>query len=272
MKNLNVLITGASGGIGHELAKTFAENNNNLILIARNISKLKEIRSELLKQNISITIIQKDLTEPGAAYDIYEEMSRRKIRIHVLVNCAGVGVYGDSLECTIQQKSQMLKINIDTLTNLTHLFAKDMVDDKFGRILNIGSISSVMPTPFMSLYAATKAYVLSFSEALNSELIRKGDIAVTTLCPGFTKTNFITEANLGHMETLLNRIALSPSVVAKQGYNALKKKKSVKVVGRLNTLMLIMIRILPRNWVQSLAFHLLRDHSKLKSNPQQNPD
>lgn len=253
MENLNVLITGASSGIGYELLKIFAKKNNNLILVARNRGRLEAIRSELSGQDITVTIIEKDLTQPGAAAAVYEEVVKRNIRVHVLVNNAGIGLYGNFHQLPLQQQMRTIQLNIAALTELTHLFVRDMIVTKFGRILNIGSISSFISTPLMSVYAATKAYVLSFSESLNSELRSKGDISVTALCPGFTKTNFIKEANMGHLEDFVYRIAMSSSVVAQEGYKAVKKGKTIKVAGGLNSFMLILIRLLPRVWLQKLA-------------------
>ncbi|TLS53209.1 SDR family oxidoreductase [Paenibacillus antri] len=253
MKHRNVLITGASGGIGYELAKRFAANQCNLILVARDRARLEEIRSELTAPEVDITIIEKDLTEPMSASEVYEETARRNIRVHVLVNNAGIGWYGPFRESPLRQQLRMIRLNATAVTELTYLYVNDMIEDRYGRILNIASISSFLPTPMMSVYAATKAYVSSFSEALNSELRNQGDISVTALCPGFTKTNFLEKANLQPMEALLGNIALDPAVVARDGYRALLGKKAIRISGGLNKFLYAMIRALPRSWMRTSA-------------------
>jgi len=259
MENLNVLITGASSGIGYELAKRFAKNSRNLVLVARNREKLEAVRSELSGGGATVTLIDKDLSHPGAAAEVYEEARSRNLRIDVLINCAGVGLYGKFHQCTQEEQVRMLQLNMVALTELTHLCAKDMVERGYGRILNVGSISSFVSTPMMTVYAATKAYVLSFSESLNSELSGRGDISVTALCPGFTKTNFAKEAKLGKLEAWVNRIAMSPSVVARQGYEALRNKKPIQTVGGRNVFLYLWIRWLPRPWLQKAATFAFKD-------------
>ncbi|WP_309118545.1 SDR family oxidoreductase [Paenibacillus sp.] len=253
MIHRNVLITGATGGIGYELAKRFAANRCNLILVARDRARLEEIRSELTAPEIDITIIDKDLTKPLSPSEVYEKTTRRNIRVHVLVNNAGIGWYGPFHQSPLQQQLRMIRLNAAAVTELTYLYAKDMVEDRYGRILNVGSISSFLPTPMMSVYAATKAYVSSFSEALNSELRGHGDISVTALCPGFTKTNFLEKANLQPLAALLDTIALDPAAVARDGYRALQEKKAIRVSGGLNKVLFALTRVLPRSWMRTSA-------------------
>jgi len=259
MEHLNVLITGASGGIGYELAKMFASRNNHVILVARDEERLESIRAELSAQGRAVTVIPKDLTEPGAARHIYETLERCGIQIHVLVNNAGGGMYGNFAELSLERQLHMIHLNLMAVTELTHWFAQRMVEHRFGRILNVGSISSFLPTPSMSVYAATKAYVLSFSEALDAELGRRGDISVTALCPGFTNTEFIKDLNMGTLEPLIERIAMQPADVARCGYEALRKKKAVAVAGKRNASLVLVCRLLPRAWVRRCAAAIFRE-------------
>ncbi|HZG86331.1 SDR family oxidoreductase [Paenibacillus sp.] len=259
MENLNVLITGASGGIGRELARAFASKNNHVILVARNEARLEELRAELSALGRVVTVIPKDLTEPGAALDVYDTLERQGVQVHVLVNNAGSGMYGSLEDLSLERQLRMIQLNLAALTELTHRFAQRMVERRFGRILNVGSISSFLPTPMMSVYAATKAYVLSFSEALDAELRGKGDISVTALCPGFTDTTFIRELNMGPLERLVARIAMQPADVARCGYEALRTKKAVAVAGRLNASLLCLCRLLPRAWVRRCMAAIFRE-------------
>lgn len=259
MNQRNVLITGASGGIGYEMAKIFAQNHYGLILVARSRGRLEEMRSEFSTLGVRVVILEKDLTRPNAAQEMYEELSRCNLRVHVLVNNAGFGEYGFFHRIPLQQQLQMMQLHMTVLTELTYLFAQDMIKQQYGRILNVGSISSFISTPMMSVYCATKAYVLAFSEALNSEFKGQGNISVTALCPGFTRTDFIMKAKFGQLETLINRIALPPDFVARQGYEALIRKKPVKVAGGLNVTMALLTRLIPRSWLQLAALMVFKD-------------
>ncbi len=252
MKNRNVLITGASSGIGYEFAKIFAKKENNLILVARNRTRLEEIRAELMAKDITITIIEKDLSLPNAAMDVYNEVKSQNQRVDVLINSAGFGLQGNFDELNLQQQHNMMHVNMVSLTELTHLFVQDMIGQKFGRILNIGSIASFISMPSMSVYAATKAYVLSFSESLSNELKRYGDISVTALCPGPTKTNFVKAANMVSMEEMYNRFGMSASIVAQAGYEALIKGRPIEIPGKRFSLSIMATRFLPRKLVQKL--------------------
>lgn len=262
MENLNVLITGASSGIGYELAKVFARSKCHVILVARNEERLEEIRRELARQGTAASVIAKDLTQPDAASELYRELKGKNIDIHVLVNSAGIGRSGGFERNTPDEQLRMIQLNMIAVTQLTHLFLQDMVSNRFGRIVNVASISSFLPTPMMSVYAATKAYVLSLSESLNTELKGKGDIVVTALCPGFTKTNFMKEAQMGKLESIMYKIAMSPETVAKEGYKALRKGKTIHVVGLLNKTTYLIVRGMPRSWVQKVASFVFKDRHR----------
>ncbi|HZG77225.1 MAG TPA: SDR family oxidoreductase [Paenibacillus sp.] len=261
MEHRNVLITGAGGGIGSELARRYAKESGRLILVGRDRTRLERLRDELAGGGVSVTILSKDLSVPGAAAEVYEEVARERIPVHVLVNCAGVGAYGEFDRIPLERQVRMIQLNTVALTELTHLFLKDMIERRYGRVLNVASISSFLPTPLMSVYAATKAYVLSFSESLNSEVRAKGDIAVTACCPGFTKTNFIREAKLGGLEATIESLAMRPATVARAGHEAAERRKPVRIVGVANVALYVWTRILPRAWLQRAASIAFRDRS-----------
>lgn len=255
MNNLTVLITGASSGIGYEFARIFAKKKNNLILVARNKKRLEGIRAELLANDITIHMIEKDLSLPQAALEVYKEVKSLNLRVDILINSAGSGLQGNFDELDLHQQRLMMQLNMVSLTELTHLFVKEMIGRKFGRILNIGSIASFVSMPSMSVYAATKSYVLSFSESMSNELKQYGDITVTALCPGLTKTNFVKAANMGSMEEMYNRFGMSPSRVAMEGYDALVKGRPIMIPGKRYRLSIMATRFLPRKFVQRLIMY-----------------
>lgn len=250
MRKYSALITGASSGIGYEFAKILAKEKIDLILVARNRQRLEEIRDELSSYHVCITLIDKDLSQPNSAEDVYHEVKKQGKHVDILINGAGVGRLGRFIELDLQQQLQMMQLNMTTLTQLTHLFLQDMVKRNFGRIINVASIASFVSTPLLSVYAATKAYVLSFSESLNTELKGKGDFMVTALCPGPTKTNFARAAQMGDIEDIYHRFSISPSVVAEAGYQALGKKKSIVMPEKKLSISIFATRFLPRKWIQ----------------------
>jgi len=250
-KKRNVLITGASSGIGYELAKIFANNGYNLILVARNKERLEQLRSEL--HQVKVTILAKDLSSPHAAQELYSQVQALQLPVDILINNAGYGMQGKFHQLDLEKQLNMVHLNIVALMELTHYFVQEMVSRKYGRIMNIGSIASFISTPSMSTYAATKAFVLSFSESLNSELKGKGDLCVTALCPGPTTTNFAQTANIaGDLETAFKRLSLPASFVAQAGYEAMMKKKAVVIPGKRFSLSVTSTRFLSRNMIQRL--------------------
>lgn len=257
MSNRNVLITGASSGIGYELAKIFARERHNLILVARNRTKLEDIKTELTSYGVGIEVVEKDLIRPNAAQELYDHLCQKNIRVDILINNAGFGLRGDFNSLDTKTQLDMIQLNIVALTHLTHLFVQDMVKQGYGRIMNVGSIASFVSVPSMSVYAATKAYVLAFSEALNTELKDKGDIKVTALCPGPTYTNFAKAAKMGDQEELFNKMSLSASFVAEAGYEALKKGKPIEIPATSYAIGTIgFTRLLPRRLLQALLSYL----------------
>ncbi len=251
MENKNILITGASSGIGREFAKIFAKQQNNLILVARSRDKLEKLRSEIITEKIEITIIEKDLAQANAAQELYDIVTSKKIRVDGLVNNAGFGLYGYFIDIPIEQQLKMIQLNIVTLTHLTHLFVQDMIANGYGRILNVASIASFVATPSLTAYAATKAYVLSLSEALNTELRKHPNVTVTALCPGPTRTNFAEVASMeGRGRKLFTQYGMSAEEVAYQGYQALIREKPIIIPGKQFRLLVWATRFLPRKIVQ----------------------
>lgn len=246
MNNVDtVLITGASSGIGYELAKVFAFHRYNLILVARNIEKLRELENELRSEHdIKVDIICEDLSKAGAARKIFDKVKSVELQVDILVNNAGIGRVGFFHEMDQSKDLEIMQLNIIALTEMTKLFSREMVKRRKGKILNTASTGAFSSGPFTAVYYATKAYVLSFSEALRIELIPH-NITVTTLCPGATKTNFAKTAGKKDLPG-----AMEAKVVARAAYNGLKNNKKIVIPGLGNK---ILIR-LPKNLVSRINF------------------
>jgi short-subunit dehydrogenase len=252
--NKTALITGGAQGIGLELAKLMAGDSYDLVLIDQR-NELEDVEKELLNINPNITIktIIKDLTEPDAAKDIYEELEKDKIIIDVLVNNAGFGHYGEFSETDWETELKMLKLHIVTLTHMTKLFLKGMLERKRGKIMNVASMAAFQPSPLMSVYFASKAYILHFSEAIANE-VRDSGVTVTVLCPGAIKTGFQETINAG-MPDYANKgwVYTTPRAVAKYGYKAMNRGRVVAIHRFVNYLTANLIRFLPRNIVTNLT-------------------
>ena len=246
LKNKTVLVTGPTSGIGLELAKLFAKDGCGLILVARNVSKLEEIKKDFIKQSgVTVEIVGADLRDVDAPQRIFEEIKNRHLSVDMLVNNAGVGVYGDFKETDLNAELDMIEVNVAALTALTKLFLPWMLAKKTGKILNIASTAAFQPGPAMAVYFATKAYVLSFSEALNEELRGTG-VSVTTLCPGPTRTNFDKSANADKAKIFTGANVMDAARVAEIGYRALMNNKMTVIVGVKNKLLIFLLRVSPR--------------------------
>jgi hypothetical protein len=240
----SALITGASSGIGYHLSKVFARHGHNLVLVARNQPRLNQLAGELQERfGVAVEVIPKDLSVETSAREIVNELQEKSLRIDMLVNNAGVDVYGCFQETEMAQELWMIQINLVTLTQLTKLLLSDMVAQGYGRILNLGSTGSFIPSPLNAVYSATKAYVLSFSEALAEEL-RGSGVTVTVLCPGATRTEFQRRAGMENVR-LLRFGVMEAEKVAEIGYQALMAGKRVVVPGLLNKVQVLSARILP---------------------------
>ncbi len=252
MINPTALITGASNGIGLELAYEHAKKGGNLILIARNSKKLEEIKLEIeTKYNVKINIIFKDLSIKNAAQEVYNEVKNLNLQVDYLINNAGFGDFGMFVSTNWNKEEEMIKLNITALTQFSKLFIKDMVVRKNGKILNLASTASFQPGPTMAVYFATKAYVLSFSEAIANE-VKEFGVTVTALCPGPTASGFQTAAAMDNAKLFKDKKLPSSKEVAIYGYNAMLKGKTVAIHGTLNYILANAIRLLPRNLVTKI--------------------
>lgn len=240
------LITGATKGIGYELTKLFARDSYNLVLVARNKDRLKEMQEDFSKKhNINVTIIAKDLSVPNAALDIFRETVRKQIIIDVLVNNAGIGNFEIFNNADLSKISQIMQINIVSLTELTKFYLKGMVYRKEGKILNVSSMAAFQPGPYMAVYYASKAYVQSFSEAIASELKGTG-VTVTALCPGPTRSGFQYEVGSEGSNLAKLNLLSSSEYVAKYGYRALHEGKRVAIPGFVNSSLINTAKFIPR--------------------------
>jgi hypothetical protein len=240
------LITGASMGIGYELAKQFAQNGNNVVLVARSADKLNAIASEFEKAyKIKADVIAVDLSKPNIAEEVYDEVKKRGISIEYLINNAGFGEFGMFFETDWNKEKMMIDLNITTLTHFCKLYVKDMLARKSGKIMNVASTASFQPGPTMAVYYATKAYVLSFSEAISNELEGTG-VTVTALCPGPTESNFQAAANLEESKLVKGKKLPTAAEVAEYGYKALMRGKVVAIHGFKNYLLAQSNRFAPR--------------------------
>ena len=248
MKNTVALITGASGGIGYEFAKLLAKDCSTVILVARGKEKLVEVKKELeLLAPVRVFVLPKDLAQAGAAEELFDEVEKEKLSVDILINNAGFGDHGAFVDTDWAKESDMLALNITALTHMTKLFLKGMIRRKRGRIVNVASAAAFQPGPFMAVYYASKAYVLSFSEAIANELKGTG-VTVTVLCPGPTTTGFAQAAGAERSFLFRYRKPASPSDVARYGYNAMMKGKTVAIHGLLNKLLIMSTRLSPR-WI-----------------------
>ncbi len=248
-----VLITGASRGIGLAFANVFARENHNLILVARSEDELKEIQTELNeKHGVNVVVLSCDLTEPGAVQQLFEQIEQQSLTVDVLVNNAGFGDYGKFASGDWEKLQGMILLNVLALTQLSRLFLPGMIQRGSGQILNLGSTAAFQPGPMMAVYFATKAYVLSFSEAIAAEAKDSG-VTVTILCPGPTQSNFISVSNMDRMAGMGSVTAdklPTAAEVAEYGYASLQKGKVVAVHGTLNKLLAFSPRLAPRKVIR----------------------
>jgi uncharacterized protein len=247
------LITGASSGIGYELAKRFAQDRASLVLVARGGEKLATVADELRFLGApNVEVIVADLAGAGAVPALLRELSVRRIEIDVLVNNAGYGQSGSFATTDPATELGMIQLNVAALTALTKGVLPGMLARGQGRILNVASIVGFLPGPFAAVYAATKAYVVSFSEALAEELAGTG-ITVTTLAPGPTATGFAARANMQRSRAFRMGTTMAPEAVAAVGYSGLMGGRRLVVPGAINKIQLQSLRISPRPWTVKIA-------------------
>lgn len=243
------LITGASSGIGYELAKIHSSKKGNLVLVARRIDKLNSLKVELEQQyGVAVEVLEKDLSAKNAAQEVFDFTQSKNIQIDYLINNAGFGDYGPFINTSWNKQEMMLDLNITTLTHLCHLYLGEMTKRKSGKILNVASTAAFQPGPLMSVYYATKAYVLHFTEAIANEVKDKG-ITMTALCPGPTESGFYAAASLEGSKLLEGKKIPTSKSVAIYGYDAMLRGKVVAIHGLMNKLLSFSIRLTPRAWV-----------------------
>jgi short-subunit dehydrogenase len=245
------LITGASSGIGFDLAK-LAASDFDLIVTARSQAKLEQLGRELESRHGNhVHVIPADLTLPEAPTQIFAEIARRGLRVDALVNNAGFGVYGEFAVKELPSQLEMIQVNVTALTHLTRLALPGMLERKHGRILNVASTAGFQPGPLMAVYYASKAYVISFSEAIANELQGSG-VTVTCLCPGATATEFAGRADMGNAR-LFKLGQMRSEEVALAGYRAMLRGRRLAIPGLKNKLVAESVRFAPRRWVTAIA-------------------
>ena len=249
MENLRskwALITGASSGFGIEFAKLLAERNANLVLVARRIESMEKLAEELrLRHSIQVVVIGMDLSRAGVGAELKSELDSRGIAIHVLINNAGFGLYGSFLDQPLEKTTNMMQLNMNTTTELTHVFARDMVKRGSGYVLLLASLLSYQAVPGYAAYAATKAFVLHFGEALHQELKPYG-VGVTALCPGQSATSFGEVAGQ-KLSPLVKLMLMKAYPVARTGISAMLARKAAVVPGFLNKAVVFFDRFMPRS-------------------------
>ncbi|WP_423147874.1 SDR family NAD(P)-dependent oxidoreductase [Rubrolithibacter danxiaensis] len=239
------LITGATSGIGYELAKLFAKDQFNLVIVARSEEELQKTSQELKQQyNVEVVTIAKDLFKREAPFEIYDEAKAKGIRVDVLVNDAGQGEFGKFAETDINRELDIIQLNIGAYVALTKCFLKDMIQGKDGKILNVGSIAGEAPGPWQSVYHGTKAFVNSWTEAIRNELKDTG-VSVTCLLPGTTDTDFFNKADMESSKLVQEGKMADPATVAKDGYDALLAGEGSIISGFKNKMMVGMGKVLP---------------------------
>ncbi|MGD0515078.1 MAG: SDR family oxidoreductase [Terriglobales bacterium] len=255
--NQTALITGASGGIGYELAKLFAKDHYNLVLVARSAPKLTQFVDELRRQfGVSAKAIPLDLTAASAPQFLFDQLKREGIAVDILVNNAGYGVLGEFAKVPLEESLGQIQLNLTALTHLTKLFIGTMIERRSGKILNVASTAGFQPGPLMAIYYATKAYVISFSEALANELSGSG-VTVTCLCPGATDTGFQGRAGVADTKLFKTIRPMDAKTVARDGYRGLMAGKTLVISGFRNWLLAESVRFSPRKLVTAISRKVL---------------
>jgi hypothetical protein len=252
-QNQTALITGASAGLGYEFAKLFARDKYNLVLVARTGPKLTELANELRQQHgIEVKTIPLDLGLPQASQNLFEETSRAGIHVDILVNNAGYGQSGKFADISLEESYGQIQLNVAALTLLTRLYLPPMLERRSGKIMNVASTAAFQPGPLMAVYYATKAYVLSFSEAIADELRNTG-VQVTCFCPGATLTEFQNRAQTANTRLFRQLAPMDVKTVAEDGYRALMSGKTLAISGFKNWLVAESVRFAPRKVVTAIS-------------------
>ncbi|TXK47386.1 SDR family oxidoreductase [Lactococcus sp. dk322] len=257
MKNVT-LITGASGGLGLEFAKSYAKSGNNLVLVSRNEAKLYDIKKELEnKYGVTIYVYKKDLSKANAASDIYDFVMKKQLFVNVLINNAGFGDYGKFTNSDLKKQNNMVHVNILSVMEMCYFFAKPMQEKDTGVILNVCSVAGFQSGPLMSVYYATKAFVLSFTEALSVEMKDTG-VSIKALCPGPTNTGFVSAAQLEESGLFKHLKNATAKEVVQYAFKKMDNKKVVLIPGFLNKVMVLSSKIIPRSVVRKIVYLIQR--------------
>jgi short-subunit dehydrogenase len=250
------LVTGASSGIGLELATLLARDRNDLVLVARSRDRLDAVARGLTEEfGVRATVLAADLARPEAPGEIVRELAARAITVDILVNNAGFGRHGLFAAAPVALDLEMIQVNVAALTHLTRLLLSGMLERRRGRILNVASTASFQPGPLMAVYYATKAYVLSFSEALASETAGTG-VTVTALCPGPTPTEFQKRAGIRKEARFTGPLVMDVAAVARAGYRGMLRGDHVVIPGIGNKAVVQALRLSPRRLVTALSRRL----------------
>jgi uncharacterized protein len=247
-----VLITGASGGIGYELAKLFGRDHHNLVLVARSGDKLAQVASELQAFGVTVKTFALDLTAPTAPKFLFDQVQSAGLAIDILINNAGFGAFGEFAQMSNEEIFGQIQLNITALTELTRLFLPAMLARRSGRLMNVASTAGFQPGPLMAVYYATKAYVISFTEALANE-VRHSGVTVTCFCPGATHTGFATRARNDKSRLFKQLGAMSAEKVALDGYRAVMEGRGLAISGMHNWVVAQSTRFAPRRLVTAIS-------------------
>lgn len=253
------LVTGASSGIGTDLAREFARDGHDLILVARNEAALTALAAEVSAEHgVTATVIAADLADPAAPRRLFDDVTARGLSVDVLVNNAGFGDGSRFAEASREKTLGMIQVNVTALTDLMHAFLPGMVSRGKGRVLNVASTAAFQPGPGMSVYCATKAYVLSLSEGVAEELKGTG-VTITTLCPGPTRTNFMDVADVADNALFSKGLVpvMTAAQVARIGFRAAKRGQVIVIAGLLNQIGAFTPRLAPRSLTRKLTGRLL---------------
>ncbi len=246
------LITGASGGIGNELAKLFARDRHNLVLVARSADRLAKAAEELQQSGVSVKTFALDLGQSPAPKFLFDQLQREGIVLDILINNAGFGAYGNFVEMSENEILGQINLNITALTELTRLFLPGMVARRSGRVMNVASTAGFQPGPLMAVYYATKAYVISFSEAIANE-VKDSGVTMTCFCPGATETGFAKRAGNDKTRVFTNPGVMTAEQVALDGYRAVMEGKTLAISGARNWLVAQSTRFAPRKMVTAIS-------------------
>ncbi|WPP50325.1 SDR family NAD(P)-dependent oxidoreductase [Catalinimonas niigatensis] len=256
------LISGATSGFGREFVELFAQDGYNLILIARHEQDLQKVANEVKAKYpvCDVIVIAKDLSVPGSAQELYDEVKGKNLTVDVLINNAGFGSHGLFVETAMEREQKIMHLNMISLVELTKLFLKEMVSRNDGKILQLGSTVAFMPVPKMAVYAASKAFVLSFTEALQHEL-KDTNVTVTVLCPGAGDTEFFERADAEDTRIVQDTTLSDPAKVARDGYEALMSGDRRVVSGAKNKIQAFMSNFVPDSFLAVGMSKMMEDKS-----------